>query len=101
MITPPLPYGDTCREIKMLRLGIPLVGGSNQTMDNRIWKKVAALKQCIPQSERHVVDNILNTTPNSYPDIHLTSDTSNALHARCGRRFELSMYCFDIVKCAI
>ena len=40
MNTPPLPYGDTCREIKMLRLGIPLVGGSNQTsnrtMDNRI-----------------------------------------------------------------
>ena len=83
----------------MLRLGIPPVGGTNRTVDNRIRKKVTALKQCIPQSEQHVVDSILNTTPNSYPDIHLTSDTSNALHARCGRRFELSMYCFDVVKC--
>ena len=97
MNTPSLPYRDTCREIKMLRLGIPLVGGSNQTMDNRIWKKVAALKQCIPQSEQHVVDSILNTTPIPYPAIPLTSDNSTDLHAQCSRPFEFSMYCFDIV----
>ena len=83
MNTPSLPYRDTCREIKMLRLGIPLVGGSNQTMDNRIWKKVAALKQCIPQSEQHVVDSILNTTPVPYPAIPLTSDNITDLHAQC------------------
>ena len=57
------------------------------------------MKQCIPQSEHHVVDSILNTTPVPYPAIPLTSDNSTDLHAQRSRPFELSVYCFDIVIC--
>ena len=99
MNTSPLPYSDTCREIKMLRLGIPPDGGSNRTVDNTIRKKDTILKQCIPQSEQHVAETILNTTPILYPDIPLTSDNRNEVYAQCGRIFKLSMYCFSIINC--
>ena len=50
------------------------------------------------QTKHHMIDSVVNSNPNAYPDISLSNDNSNNIHAEWDRKSELSMFCFDAVK---
>ena len=99
MLDPSVPWKNTTQESKMTRLGISCNNVTNRSITRKISTKVAILKECIPFSEDQLITQIEETDPTLYPDTELSSKSSDDLHATCGRWFELSMLCFQVIRC--
>ena len=81
-LTIPLPLlSDVSCDMKILHVDIPLFGLKNHIVDKRTRGNISVLNLCIPQSEEHVVDHIINYRSIYYPDIPLASKNSNEFHA--------------------
>ena len=57
------------------------------------------LKRFLPPVKIEVLEDVKNNDPTIYPDINITTNNVANQHTLLGRRFDLSMYCFDIMPC--
>ena len=97
--TPQLPWDSLTRGNKMLRLGVPCLGGSLQNQNRRINIKLDKLRECIPTDATYTLHRAMNHDPLPYPDTGVLSPDSSFLHAKCGRAFDMSMLCFEVLRC--